>query len=179
MQQLPNYKLILNIEKIAKALWIPKEHAIHEFRDGRVISRFSEHWASKLYDFKKCDNSNEEGYDGFIEHKLLGKTKIGVRSLTKHGIKFQKSSDIGSGRDCDTEKLIKAIESVDFEIVIDITKSPTIILVPVKAVVLIDMIKNELLKCTGLSKNKFYKLIFGINSTDDLYFNKIITLKQE
>lgn len=173
MYQLPNYKLILDPTKLANALWITEEQAINEFKDGRVVSRFSEYWASRLYDFIKCENSNEAGYDGFIKHKLLGKIKIGVRSLTERGIKFQKSVYIGAGRKCDDEKLLESIEAVDFEIVVDTTEALTFTLMPVKTDILKSLVKDKLFGCSGLTKNKFYELVFKVKSTDEIKFTKI------
>jgi len=91
------YNLSFNPKKIGDALCITENQVRDEFSDGRVISRFSEYWASRLYNFQKCKSSNEAGYDGTITLKLT-KIKVGVRSLTKSGIKFQQSKYIGSGR---------------------------------------------------------------------------------
>ena len=63
------YKLTFDCQRIADALWIHYADANKEFHDGRVVSRFSEYWAGKLYGFKKSNNSNQAAYDGTIESR--------------------------------------------------------------------------------------------------------------
>lgn len=163
----PQYKIRFDINKIAEALCITPDQAIKEFRDGRVISRFSEYWAGQIYDFKKMDNTNNEGYDGIIEIPLLGKFYVGVRSLTKSGIRFQKSKFIGSGRHCTINNLTESIEDIDFEIVVDILDFPCIIMSPVDKNKLLDLINTGELTTGGFNRNQFYDKIFG-NTIDKL-----------
>ena len=117
--------LKLDVNNLAKSLGISEEAVVKEFTDGRVISRFAEHWAARLYNFDKAVNSNQKGYDGVFITPLVN-LRIGVRSLTKSGIKFQDSKYIGSGRNCNTENLIESVNSFDVEIVVDIIEFPDI-----------------------------------------------------
>lgn len=158
----PQYKIKFDVDKIADALCITSDQAIKEFRDGRVISRFSEYWAGKIYDFKKEDNTNNEGYDGIVEIPLLGKFYVGVRSLTKSGIRFQKSKFMGSGRHCNINNLIESIQDIDFEIVVDILDFPCIIMSPVDKDKLLYLINNGELTMSGFNRKQFYKKIFGV-----------------
>ena len=169
----PQHKIMFDVKKIADALCITPEQAIKEFKDGRVVSRFSEYWTSRIYGFKKVGNSNNEGYDGIIKVPLLGTFYVGVRSLTKSGIKFQKSKFIGSKRRCTNNNLIESINDIDFEIVVDIIDFPTIILSPVDKNKLLELIYNEELTSGGLKREQFYGKIFN-NTVDKLnlkYFN--------
>lgn len=169
----PQYKIEFNVNKIAEALCITPNQAIKEFRDGRVISRFSEYWAGQIYDFKKVENTNNEGYDGIIEMPLLGKFYVGVRSLTKSGIRFQKSKFMGSGRHCSISNLIESIENIDFEIVVDILDFPCIIMSPVDKDKLLYLINNGELTINGFNRNQFYNKIFDnkLNKLDLKYYN--------
>ncbi len=78
---LPAYELRFRPEAIAAALWIAPDQAIREFRDGRVVSRFSEYWAALLYQFERNENSNEAGHDGTVSHPLLGRLHFCDRCL--------------------------------------------------------------------------------------------------
>jgi hypothetical protein len=149
--------------KVAEALWISEEDVVREFSDGRVTSRFGEIWAGKLYEFNKCENTNESGYDGLIEHPLVGRIRVGVRSLTKSGIKFQMSKFTGSGRTCTIEDLRTSIAAMDFEIVMDIVDSPIVHMVPVKAEDLMGLVTAGELTPSGLNRSSFYRKVFGID----------------
>jgi len=154
-------KIKINIDLVSKALHIPEEAVIKEFRDGRVTSRFSEYWAAELYNFKKNNNTNKAAYDGTIEHPLLGSFCIGVRSLTKSGIKFQQSKYIGSGRKCTQKDLLLSLTNIDFELIIDIIDFPIIYFIPVDGNILINLIKEKKLTPSGYNRQNFYKFIFN------------------
>lgn len=152
----------LDPNKVGKAMWITPGQAERELHDGRVISRFSEYWASKIYGFEKASNTNEAGCDGYIKSGslLVADKAVGVRSLTKStGVKFQQSKFIGSGRDCSADDLLLSLLEVEFEIVVDITEAPTIAFIPVKTETLLDLHEKEILTCNGLPKRKFYNLL--------------------
>lgn len=165
MEYLPNFKVILDTAKLADALWISEEDVVREFSDGRVTSRFGEIWAGKLYQFKKCENTNESGFDGLIEHPLIDRVRIGVRSLTKSGIRFQMSKFIGSGRTCTLDNLRESIAVMDFEIVMDIVDCPIIHVLPVKATDLMALVDSGNLTQKGLNRSSFYKKVFGVDVT--------------
>lgn len=156
----PQYMICLNKEKIAASLGLTVEQVIKEFKDARVISRFSEYWAGKLYDYEKIENSNNASYDGIIKNKLIGNIYISIKTLTNSGIRFQQSKYVGSGRSCDKKKLLDSFMGVDFVIVTDIINFPIIKFIPVKTDILIGLVKKDLLSCNGYKGNKFYKIIF-------------------
>jgi hypothetical protein len=163
----PNFKIVFDPQIIADALWINYDQAEKEFKDGRVVSRFSEYWTEKLYGFKKSSNTNTAMYDGYITNPLLGKLYISVRSLTKSGIRFQQSKFIGSGRHCNRDDLINSISNIDFEIVVDIVDFPCVMLSVVSAGNLLEKIKSGRITPSGLNRIKYYKELF--NTT----FNKM------
>lgn len=156
----PNFKIVFDPQRIADALWIRRSQAEKEFKDGRVVSRFSEYWTEKLYGFKKSDNSNTAMYDGYILNPLLGKIYVSVRSLTKAGIKFQQSKFIGSGRKCSKQDLLESMSGIDFEIVVDITDFPCVMISVVAAEKLTNMIRNGGLTPSGLNRSNYYKKMF-------------------
>ena len=157
----PNFKMVFDPRKIADALWISYDQAEKEFKDGRVVSRFSEYWTSKLYGFEKSDCSNTAGFDGTINNPLIGLIHIGVRSLTKAGIKFQQSRFVGSGRSCTHQDLVDSVRYMDFEIVVDIVDFPCVLLSAVSADKLLSMIEHRELTTTGFSRIKYYSQVFG------------------
>lgn len=156
----PNFKIVFDPQRIADALWIDRPQAEKEFKDGRVVSRFSEYWTEKLYGFKKSDNSNTAMYDGYILNPLLGKIYVSVRSLTKSGIKFQQSKFIGSGRKCSKIDLLESMQGIDFEIVVDITDFPCVVMSVVRAEKLTTMIRRDELNPAGLNRSNYYKKMF-------------------
>jgi len=157
----PNFKIIFDSKKIAESLWITDQQALKEFKDGRVISRFSEYWTGKLYHFVKSINTNSAGFDGTISHPLFDQLFIGVRSLTKAGIKFQQSKFIGSGRRCNQSDLIQSVYYIDFEIVVDIIDFPCVIFSVVHADKLIRLINQGDLTSSGLNRQNYYKKMFN------------------
>lgn len=167
----PRYVAILDETKIALALGLKPEQVLKEFKDARVISRFSEYWAGRLYEYKKIENSNNESYDGIIEIRLLGHIHVSIKCLTQSGIKFQQSKYVGSGRTCDTKKLLASFKNVDFVIIIDITEFPVIKFVPITTKVLIQLVNTGLLTCSGYRKDAFYKQVFN-SSSNEMIFEK-------
>lgn len=185
-----NYTIELNVEEIARALWLEPLQVKKEFRDGRVTSRFSEYWAGKLYGFEKEENPNKTGYDGTIDtcSPLIGKVPVGVRSLTGSGIKFQLSKHIGSGRKCVKENLLDSLSLIEFEIVVDITEIPKVLFVPVKSSTLIKLCVEDVLTCNGFNKKKFYSFIdvkeiefidiYNLQDVDDGFHHRMKSIKQ-
>ncbi len=161
--QPPIVKIKFDPLKIAEPLWLTGEQVLEGFSDARVVSRFSEYWAAKVYGFVKCKNTNEAGYDGYIdsENTLQGVIAVAIRSIGKSGIKFQQSKFIGSGRKCTVEDLVDSLKHVDYEIVIDITSFPDVLMLPIKSDILLNFVRDGLLKPSGWSKNKFYTVLFA------------------
>jgi hypothetical protein len=156
----------MNVNNIAQSLGLTDEQVMKEFKDARVISRFSEYWAGRMYDYIKVDNTNNASYDGIIQNKLLGDIKVSIKSLTKSGVHFQQSKFIGSGRICTNENLLQSLRDINFVIVVDIINFPSIKFIPISSEILINLVNQKLLSCNGYNENKFYKTIFNTNSED-------------
>jgi len=170
MKEYPRKMIILDTKMISDSIWISEKSTMKGFSDGRVISRFSEEWAGKIYGFEPSDNTNRPGSDGDIQtgNILLGDIPIGVRSLSENGgIKFQQSKYIGSGRACTIENLIDSINTIKYEIVVDIADMPKIKFIPIDVEVLLKMISDGALTPSGFTRKKFYTVLFGRQLTDD------------
>jgi hypothetical protein len=162
------FKKDFDITAIASSLEISTDAVLKEFKDGRVISRFTEHWCAELYNFVKNDSSDAEGFDGFIPSTGgLGNQKIAVRTLTARGIKFQQSKYIGSGRQCTQDNLIESLQKADYELVVDCTDFPIVLFIPIKTSDLIILAMKDgkkgvkILNPRGLSASDFYMTFFG------------------
>jgi hypothetical protein len=161
--------IVLNPKMISVAVWVSENDANDTFSDGRVASRFTEKWASRIYNLIMSKNTNNPGSDADIQtgNILLGNIPVGVRSLSKAGIKFQQSKFIGSGRTCTIDNLIESIKAVEIEIVVDIADAPKIKFIPIYSKILLKMISDGVLTPNGLTRNKFYTVLFGRQLDDD------------
>jgi len=170
MKEYPRKMIILDTKRISDSIYISEENARKGFSDGRVVSRFAEEWSGILYGITLSNNTNKPGSDGDIQtgNILLGNVPVGVRSLSENGgIKFQQSKYIGSGRTCTIENLIDSINTIDYEIVVDIADSPRIKFIPIDRTVLLKMISDGVLTPSGFTRKKFYTVLFGRQLTDD------------
>jgi hypothetical protein len=173
------FRVTFDAENLAKSLMVPTDVAIKEFKDGRVISRFSEHWCAKLYRFQKNTSSDEKGYDGYIEVGELGTKYIAIRSLTNQGIRFQLSIYQGGGRVCTQENLIDSLSNVDYELIVDCMDFPVVRFLPVDAKILLNLANQRLpkkddkfsfaLNPSGLKPRMFYERCFK-KQVDELQF---------
>jgi len=144
---------------VAHALKIPEDVVVHEFKDGRVASRFTEHWAAQVFAFKKSENTNAP-QDGKIELQHLPESgNISVKTLTEHGVKFQRSRNIGSGRVCTIDDLVEAVKSADLYIVADVTEFPSVKLVPVRSTIILGWVYDGFLTPAGIRAKEFYRLL--------------------
>lgn len=157
--------MTLNADQIATALKIELAAVIKEFQDGRVASRFSEHWAARLFDFHKHNGSNVPHTDGERAISNMGSLGISVRTLTKRGVKFQQSKFIGSGRMCTMDNLVCSVEATDMVCVVDITEFPSIQFVLLDTKILLKWIRDGQLAKSGLGKVKFYTLVNEVEKT--------------
>lgn len=158
---LPKYEIRLNERLLSAALMIPEEVVVKEFRDGRVTSRFSEHWAAAIYDFEKAANTNEAVYDGTIHNPLIGTKYISIKSPTKGGVKFQQSKFVGMGRKCTKRDLLDSVRAVDFILVVDIVDFPIVYFMPVEGRRIHSLVDREVITCSGVgTRERFYQVVF-------------------
>jgi hypothetical protein len=146
-------KIKINTEELSKILLISQDNIINIFKDGRNFSKFSEHWCSELYKIQLSKNNNQEGFDGVLENS---NKKVSIKTLSKNGIKFQKSKYIGSGRFCEIKDLIESIKCVDLYIICDNTNFPIINFISLSSDYLINCVKNNILNQNGWNLKQFY-----------------------
>ena len=156
--------ILINPQKLANALWLDREQVIEEFTDGRVIARFSEHWAAKLYGFQKTVNTNDK-HDGVLTTMLRGQETFSVRCLSKNGVKFQRSCEYGAGRKGTNEQMKKYLETIDYVVIVDIVNFPFIRLMPVQSNRLVSLVDQGGLTTSGLSYNSFYKKLYKLDKS--------------
>ncbi len=157
-KELTAVEMTFDAKAIADALNLTESVVVNEFRDGRVASRFTEHWGAKIYGYLKHKNTNASDSDGQIKAgDLPNALTISVKSLTKSGVKFQHSKFIGSGRGCTFDDLKDSIKSVDLYLIVDISEFPELIFLPIRSVVLLSWVKEDKLTPRGLSKRAFYE----------------------
>jgi hypothetical protein len=145
--------------KIATALKLTSAIVDEDFKDGRVISRFSEHWGAAIYAYVKHQDTNYEGSDGEVKLGNLGTVPVSVKSLTNSGLKIQKSIDTHSGKVCGKDELLSACRACSYYLVVDITNFPLVKFVSVPSSTFISWIEDDKITKTGVSKEKFYKML--------------------
>ena len=118
-------QLVFNIDadKMADGACIPVDLFIHNFKDGRVISRLTEIWGSALYGLEKA-KTDQRGHD--CTNKGIGKIKYEHKTLTRRGTAIRKSSNTGIGRTCTEKDVSEFIDDLTAVIFSDISKFPTI-----------------------------------------------------
>lgn len=142
---------------ISEALKISVDAVKSEFKDGRVASRFSEHWGAKLYSYSKHADTNAPGSDGAFDAGELGGIDISVKCLTGAGVKFQKSKYVGSGRSCTQDNLISSLGESSKVIVVDILDFPNIKFIPDDCKALLFCAKKKTLRPNGWKKKQLYE----------------------
>jgi len=150
-------EVTLNVEDIGKGMQVLGSRVATILMDGRNISAWSEEWAASLFNLKRSPNSNQKGYDLFLDHEIF-KGKVAVRTLTNK-VLFQQSKNIGSGRTCNMSDLINAIKKIDYQIVVDINTFPKIRFYVLSKDFLVEKIKNKELTKNGWAYKKFHKMI--------------------
>src|SRR5689334_15159550 len=153
------WETALSVEQISQALKITPADVVSKFQDGRVASWFAEIWGERLFSYTKHTNTNYPGSDARIELGAIGPFEISVRSLTKAGIKFQKSANIGSGRNASQIDVDDAIASVERVVVVDIRKFPNLTFIPLDTKWLLRQAHNGVLTASGLSPPRFHRML--------------------
>lgn len=144
---------------IGQALKVSPDDVIRKFRDGRVASWFAEIWGEQLFRYKTHASSNHPGSDGLIDLGVIGDYEVSVRCLTRSGIKFQKSSQMGSGRSATQGDLEAALRSVERVVVVDIRNFPMVFFLSIDSKWLLQLCQEGCLTTAGLSSEGFYRLL--------------------
>jgi hypothetical protein len=169
-------KTVLSVEEISQALKIAPADVVSKFRDGRVTSWFAEIWGERLFSYTKHLNTNYPGSDASIDLGAIGPFEISVRCLTKAGIKFQKSTNIGSSRSATQSDVYDAVASVERVVVVDIRDFPILTFIPLDSKWLLRQAHVGSLTATGLSAAKFYSLLAEEFDLDEKPFDLSLAL---
>lgn len=150
----------LNLLEMANASCVSFNQLLSELKDGRVCSRYTEHWSADLFGFEKHQNTNQKDSDGAFPANELGEREyVSVKCLTASGVKFQNSKDVGAGRKCDRLKLLEAINATQKIMVVDITMIPTVRLIPLDSSLLARWVKEGKLGVSGVKRRAFEELL--------------------
>jgi len=172
--------LTLNAYSIAASIGSKsEEEVIRTFTDGRIVSRFTEHWIGSLFGVKIYRNAVNPKSDGRfkIEDNSGQKFELSCKCLTKYGIILQDSKFIGNKRKCTTEDLWNSVSSVDRICIADIRSFPNVFMFIIDSKLALTWIKDGKLTTSGKRPNKFYELI--TQSHDDVnYENYEIGIKE-
>jgi len=148
-----------DVKGLADSLCISEKHVISTFRDGRTASRFTEFWSSNLHGYEVNTSPCAKDNDGFV--KCVGdfKSPLSAKVLSKQGVKFQFSRNVGQGRTCTTDDVIKALESADWYCIIDIREFPISNFMVLNSKLILKWIRTGDLSTSGLTAKKFYLLL--------------------
>lgn len=152
--------MTLDVLAMANAACVPFSQLLRELQDGRVCSRYTEHWAAQLFGFDKHINSNQKDSDGvFAATDTEAEAFVSVKCLTGNGVKFQNSKDVGAGRSCDKEKLLAAINATQKIMVVDIMKMPKARLILLDSSMVAKWVNDGKLGTSGLRASTLTKLL--------------------
>jgi hypothetical protein len=154
-------------DAIAKGWGLTKSELEGEYKDGRTASPLTERLATRIYNLTKAESSCQEGYDA-TEGNEEEAPKTEFKVLTDNGVKFQRSSRIGTGRDKKADgkplskqqkknHLLTDIGRVESYVVSDITSFPTIRVVRVASGFVAGLVEKKLLTPSGIDKATFEK----------------------
>jgi hypothetical protein len=158
MEPTPTLSFVIDVAKLAEALEISEQNCISEFRDGRVISRFTELWAAEKFGFMRYPR-NYPGPDGYCMLADGDKVEIAIRSLTNSGIRFQAAKYIGGNRTCSRDNLTESIRNTDRWLIFDIRNFPVIDIFKIRTSLLEHWIGRGELTARGLKAQKFAMLL--------------------
>ena len=111
-----------NIDKLSEALKIDIKSVKDYFTDGRRISFILERRLAKEFIKGKLAESEKSGYD--IDDPGGGKWE--VRSITKGGVYFTPSGQVGRGRKFNKKEFLNKVKEIKGYIVCDVTSFPNV-----------------------------------------------------
>ena len=144
-----------DLSEVAKAIKISEEETKEYFRDGRRCAFLVER---RVRDFIEGKLAPSEG----SSYDLIDKDGKNweVRSVTKSGIYFTNSRDIGSSRTYNEEGFIKKINNIEGYMVSDISEWPNVPVYQIKSSLVLKWYNDgKLSSNTKISKQKFFELL--------------------
>lgn len=144
-------RIHFNIPELATALGFSTEEVKELLTSGNESHGMVKRKVCQAYDLTPV---SEKGYDAKFIHE-----RIAIRSLTDRGIKFQLSSNIGSGRTCRTDDLLGLGEFVDWIFVVDIRTPSDMRVTPVSVDFVVGNVIENRIKVSGIDGRSFYRLV--------------------
>ena len=93
---------------------LPQKYAEKFFNDGRIMGRFAEFLVASKNIGNRSGNENTS-YDNVT----IGGERIEVRAITKHGVSFAASSEVGCGRKVTVAGFNNKLDNVDYWCLVD------------------------------------------------------------
>ncbi len=144
-----------DVDALASALKISNEDVIEYFTDGRRVSFIVER---RLRDELKWELASSEGA-GYDLISPQGQ-KWEVRSISKRGVYFNPSNQVGSGRSFDEDKFMEKLNEIEGFILADIVNFPEINVYFISSLDVIRWYKKgELGIRAKISRKKFYAIL--------------------
>lgn len=146
-----------NLSEVSKSLILNENETKLYFRDGRRCAFLVER---RIRDFMKGSLAPSEG----SSYDLIDSNGNNweVRSLTKGGIYFTNSRDIGSSRTFNEDGFYRKLNNIEGYIVSDISHWPNVPVYKIPSNTVLDWYqKNKLSSNTKISKSRFLQLIDG------------------
>lgn len=159
------YEFKIDTARIAEALYVPEALVVEAFGDGRVASRWSEHWGARVADLHKAQNTNNAGFD-LSTRVSSADISVSSKCLSHAGVKFQESKYQGSGRTCTVDDLLDSLEKVELFQITDITLIPTVRIMTVHSRFLREEVRERRLGPTGWKANSFYNFLHRTYDTE-------------
>ena len=119
MKDIKKIELDVDLQMVADGLRMTKEKVKKFFYDGRRFGFIAEDKVETIYGGVQTKNGSS--FDVYVEAKDgQPEKKVEVRSLTKSGIYFSPSGNVGKGRKFSEVDLLKKLDSVDIFVMCDV-----------------------------------------------------------
>jgi len=174
----------INLNRYLRTLYRPTEHDILLYKkwaeDGRSQYKRTEMAAVHIpFKFgKKRGNfsmplKESKSIDGHmkIDRDIF---KVGIRSLTKNGVRFQSSISTGGGRTCSKDVLIESLKQSIFTIVCDICPFGKWTYWVIENRLLVNCVRRNELTTRGWQREGFYNFLEQVGYDLD---NNVIATK--
>lgn len=147
----------IDYNKIAEGLGIPLEDCKEFFNDGRIMGRLAEFVYAQKTGGWRCDSENSP----FDVHSKDG-DRVEVRSITKNGVSFASSKEVGYGRSVTKQGYAEKLDSLDYYACVDFSDMNTLNFIEVDKEFL-----NEIENSGIMRKNKSVNMKKFLNFVGD------------
>ena len=151
----PKHSISWNIAKLSTAMQISTDDVMAYFTDGRRASFMMERHLAKLYDGALAVSEGQ-----LFDFEDAEGRKWEVRSITKQGVYFNPSVQVGAGRAFEEVAFRKKVGEIHGFILCDITRFPTVPVFEISSATAVDWFEaGQLGKNAKASLKKIVSLI--------------------